>query len=327
MKKYLYYPNLEPPSQNWLKFSLLYLDRFESIVPGDRTHLISKEFQQIIEETDLVELYSPNVLQGERASIKAIDETEKILKRTHLRSTLFNRHNLEHSWKNKESFNFQLYSRKFSPQWGEFCEAAGIGIKNNQGLLVPYELGFLYMTHLAKEISFERDLSIITDNKLYDHYTNFHKVFNQKVRIRHQYMKGIVELKLPINISEIPFNKLIEIRNKNRNHISVLNNLIDELGDLIDGGISDKEFINQFNRVYAELMSVFMINGLKFIAIPFAFYVLIKDPDVIKSEYVKETLAALGIYGGGIFALRKSLKETKAKRDVKKYFANISKLK
>ena len=79
MKKYLYYPNLEPPNTKWLKFATLYLDRCESIVPRDRQHLISDDYRRLANETDLVHLHHPEDSQGMRASIRAIENTDKIL--------------------------------------------------------------------------------------------------------------------------------------------------------------------------------------------------------------------------------------------------------
>lgn len=63
MKKFIYYPNLEPPNTEWLKFSILYLEKFESIVPYSRQHLISDDYRKLLNETDLVEMYSPEYLQ------------------------------------------------------------------------------------------------------------------------------------------------------------------------------------------------------------------------------------------------------------------------
>lgn len=47
------------PNTEWLKFSILYLEKFESIVPFGRQHLISEDYSKLLNETDLVEMYSP----------------------------------------------------------------------------------------------------------------------------------------------------------------------------------------------------------------------------------------------------------------------------
>ena len=106
MKKYLYYPNLEPPNAEWLKFSILYLEKFESIVPYGRQHLISDEYRKLSNETDLVELYSPEYKQGERASIKSIEDAQKFLSNPYNRSPLVNKINVQRSWRDERNWTY-----------------------------------------------------------------------------------------------------------------------------------------------------------------------------------------------------------------------------
>jgi hypothetical protein len=91
MKKLIYYPNFEPPNLTWLKFALLYLDKLESIVPLERQHLISDDYRRLMNETDLVGMYSPSYNETERASVKAVEEGFKFIDKSYLRSSLFNR--------------------------------------------------------------------------------------------------------------------------------------------------------------------------------------------------------------------------------------------
>ena len=44
------------------------------------------------------------------------------------------------------------------------------------GLLVSEELGFIFMQHLAKEISYKTNSSIITDNQKFNNYANFERI-------------------------------------------------------------------------------------------------------------------------------------------------------
>ena len=194
MKKYLYYPNLEPPSTEWLKSSILYLEKFESIVPYNRQHLISDDYKKLTQETDLVSLYSPEYNQGERASIKAIEETEKLLNHPYRRSSIFNRVNVQRNWQNNQKWDYLIYSEKFSYQWGEYCVKNHIGRLTNEGLELPKELAFMFMTYLAKEISHERNGSIITDNVEFDNFSNFYRVQNPQIRQRNKFMKGIINV-------------------------------------------------------------------------------------------------------------------------------------
>lgn len=327
MKKFLYYPNLEPPNTEWLKFSILYLDKFESIVPYERQHLVSDDYTRLSNETDLVEMYSPHPDQGERASLKAIEEANKYLNEPYRRSFLFNRINVQRDWRNQDNWNYQIYSEKFSFHFGEYCEDHGIGQRNGEGLLLPKELAFLFMTHLAKEISHERNGAIITDNVEFDNYSNFSRVHDPRIRTRLKFMKGIVNLLVPANLSEIPFDRLIQFRNQNREQIQAFNRQIDLIEESIGNGITEREFIESFNAIYSELTREIVLMGIGLASIPLASYVLINNPEALTAEYSKEILGALGIAIGGTYAVKRALFDTRDRRSCKKYLTNIERLK
>ena len=326
MKKFLYYPNLEPPNTEWLKLSILYLDKFESIVPYGRQHLISDDYRRLSNESDLVEMYSPHPDQGERASLKAIEEVQKYLEQPYRRSFLFNRINLNRDWRDRNNWSYQIFSEKFSYQFGEYCQDQGIGERNGEGLILPKELAFLFMSHLAKEISHERDGAIITDNIEFDNYSNFSRIHDTRIRTRLKFIKGIVNLLVPANISEIPIDRLIQFRNRNRDLISSFNNQIDNIEDSIGKGITERGFVNSFNNVYSELTREIIMTGIGLASIPLASYVLINNPSALSAEYSKEILGALGIAMGGTYAVKQAFFNTREERSCKKYLANIERL-
>lgn len=326
MKKYLYYPNFEPPNRAWLKFATLYLEKLESIVPYHRQHLISEDYRRISEETDLVEMYSPEYHQGERASINAIEEAEKFIRQPYRRSQLLNRINVTRDWRNEENWNYQIFAEKFSYQWGEFCEENGIGRRNAEGLELPRDLAFIFMTHLAKEISFERNGSIITDNIQFDNYSNFSRVLNPRIINRNKFIKGIFNLVVPANISEISFPTLIEFRNRNRERIAAFNRQIDNIEESIGEGITEREFVDSFNNIYSELTNEVLQTGIGLASIPFAAYILVNNPTALSAEYSKEILGALGIGIGGTYAVKRALFNTRERRLCKKYLTNLERL-
>lgn len=327
MKKFIYYPNLEPPNTEWLKFSILYMEKFESIVPYGRQHLISDEYRRLLDETDLVEMYSPEYMQGERASIKSIEEAQKFLRNPYGRGPLMNRVNIERSWRTERNWTYQIFSEKFSYQFGEFCEQEGIGRRNGEGLILPKELAFIFMTHLAQEISYERNGSVITDNVEFDNYSNFSKVYNPGVRNRNKFMKGIINLLVPANISDISFDRLIQFRNQNRERITAFNNQINLLEESIGNGVTERQFVNSFNEIYSELTREIVLMGIGLASIPFAAYMLINNPQALSAEYSKEILGALGIGLAGTYAIKRALFDTRERRLCKKYLTNVERLK
>lgn len=327
MKKYLYYPSLEPPNTEWLKFAILYLENFESIVPYQRRELVSDDYKKLQNETDLVSMYSPEYDQGYRASLKAIEEVDKFMNTPYERSSLLKKINVTRDWRNPENWNYQIFSEKFSHEWAYYCKNQGIGIKNSNGLLLPKELAFLFMTYLAKEISHERNGSIITDNIEYDNYTNYQRVQNPAVKSQNKFLMNLMKFLIPANISEISIETLIQFRNKNRNRIKAFNRQIDLLETSISSGLSEKEFIEEFNDTYSELIKEVLLLGIGVASIPFAAYILISNPAALTADYAKEVLGAMGIGIGGIFAIKSALYDSQDKRMCKKYLVNVQNLK
>jgi len=327
MKKFLYYPNLEPPDKEWLKFALLYMENFESIVPLRRQYLISEEYKLVEKETDLVSMYAPEYLQGYRATLKSIDESNEILNNEYSKSELFNKVNLKREWKNPENWKYQIYREKFSNEWVQYCESKGIGKKNEGGILLPRELAFIYMTHLSQEIAYERNGSIITDNYDYDNYTNYTRTIPTSSKLKDEYLRNIISLVIPSDISEIPFSQLIDFRNKNRKLISVFNSQVNKMEDSISKGITENQFIREFNSSYSELNKEIIQLGLGIATIPLAAYVLINNPEAMSAEYGKEIIGAMGIVTSGFFAVKGALQDQKEKRMSKRYMANLKRIK
>lgn len=323
MKKYIYYPNFEPPENEWLKFSILYLDKFESIIPYNRQHLVTDEYRKLQSETDLVDFFSPEYHQGEQASLKAIIEAERILKRTYESSFLFNRINISRDWKNPNSWDYQIYGEKFSYSWAEFCQTEKIGTRTIDGIKLPKSLAFLFMTHLAKQIAFERNGNIITDNLEYDQYTSYSQIKSTNTNVRDKFIRGIIKLQVPKNITEIPFNILIEFRNRNRDLIRSFNSQIDRIENLIGNGISEQRFIDDYNYTLNSIIREIVQLGIDVTTVPFAFNTLAQNSNALNHEYIKEILGGLSIVGGGYYAMRKSLYDKRNERMCKKYLARL----
>lgn len=323
MKKYIYYPNFEPPDNEWLKFAILYLDKFESIIPYNRQHLISDDYKSIKDKTDLVDFFSPEFYQSEQATLKAINESERILAKTYENSFLFNRVNVLRDWKNPNTWDYQIYGEKFSYTWAEFCEREKIGIRNPDGIRLPKSLAFLYMTHLAKVIAFERNGDIITDNLEFDRYTSYSKVKTINRNHRDTFIRGVIKLQVPKNINAIKFDKLIDFRKTNRDLIKAFNSEIDKVENSIANGISEQQFIDNYNYTYRHLTSEIVKLGLDVATIPLAFYALTNNITALDQEYLKESLQALSIIGGGYYGIKKSLYDRQDERMCRKYLTRL----
>lgn len=326
MEPLIYYPTFEPPSDIWLKFSLLYFENFKPIVPYNRRHLISEDFRRIENETDLVSLYAPDYEDGQRASLQAIEEVDKILSSPNDRSLLFREINVLRKWKEPSNWNFLVYEEKFSSEWVDYCEDKNIGRKTENGVLLPEELAFLFMTYLAKEIAFKETAAIITDNNQYDNFTNYSRATTPKIDRRTKFAKGLFNLLVPKNLADIPFERLIEFRNRNRHLITSFNRELVNVQNRIGEGYSHQDFIDQYNNIYSGFSVEILTQGIGIASIPFAAYILIQNHQATTPEYVKEILGGLGIVLGGGYTLNQRLKDTKTSRYCKKYITNLERL-
>ena len=324
MRRLIYYPTFEPPDKVWLKFSLLYFEDFEPIVPSYRRHELSRDYQMLIAETDLIKPFSPDYSQGQRASIRTIQETETLFRSG--RRFPFNTVRLKEKWQDPNQWRFLVYEEKFSHEFIQFCQDNSIGKRTKDGLLLPEELSFIFMTQLAKEIAYDKDAAIITDNIRFDDYTNLSRTHVRRIQMKNQFAKGIINLLVPQNLSEIEFRKLIKFRNSNRRLIQAFNKELENIQDQIGNGLTERAFIESFNNTYSEFSKTILLQGVGIASIPFAAYVLINNPGALAPEYVKEILGGLGMVLGGTYALNKLWIDMKDKRYCKKYLANLERL-
>lgn len=326
MEPLIYYPTFEPPSETWLKFSLLYFENFKPIVPYERQHLLSDNFRRIQNETDLVTLFNPSHQLAYRASLHAIEEAEKIIEDVHARSFLFGKINVLRDWQNPDKWNFLVYGEKFSPKWTSFCLENRLGRRTRDGLLMPEELAFLFMTYLAKEIAFTESAALITDNNRFDNFTNYTRFTKPTIDTKTKFAKGLFNLIVPKDLNEIPFEKLIRFRNQNRHLLQSFNSEIDNVQMKISEGYTHRDFIESYNNIYSEFSREVLSLGLGISSIPFAAYMLIHNPKATSPEYIKEILGSLGLILGGGYALNKVLKDTQTRRYCKKYITNLERL-
>ncbi len=324
MKDLIYFPYFEPQNDKWLKFALLYVDEFRPIIPYNRKEDISDLYKQIIQETDLVKSYSPNYAEGSTASQKTIKEIECLLTNIQNKNYLFDYRNLFKNIQNNR--NYFLYKEKFSHEFEEYCCEKNLADKHDNGIYLSEELAYIFMTNLAKEISYKTNSSIITDSNKFQNYSNSKKILNQTNQRKMNLAENIIDFKLPKNIELIEFDKLIKFRKVNRRLLNNFNNELNKISDANINDISTHNFLQNYNEIYIELMKKISIFGLTCASIPFSIFTLLKDNDISTFDYAKEMTSAIGGISGMAFAIKDVIKDTKEKRQTIKYFANLEKI-
>lgn len=323
MQRLIYYPSFEPPNNTWLKFALLYFEHFKPIVPQNRQYLLSDNLKNIIDNSDLIELYSPSYNDGCNATIKTIEEAKKFINEPYERSYLFKKVNILRDWRNPVRWTYKIYSEKFSLDWVHFCREYQLGDISEDGIFVSEDLAYLFMTYLAKEIAFSQEAAIITDNYEFDAFTNYYGTNIPWLKSRSNFAKAVINLVLPQDLSHISFDTLLEFRKNNRELLSAFNKELDNVQIKISDGYSGQDFIDDYNKVYKEFSNAIAAQAHGIVIVPLSTYMLINNNLATTADYIKEIIGSLGIIYSGLYSIKKGLKDSKTKRYCKKYITNL----
>ena len=146
MKEMIYYPGFEIMDENWLKFALLYFDVLHPIMPDSldqKEMCLSKKFQIVMDETDLIDRYSPSYEHKACAFRRTYEEIKKYLEDPKIYNIYFpvkNNENIIEKWKNKNNQNFILFREKYSQNFFEFCIKSKLGEKCDEWIKISYDI-------------------------------------------------------------------------------------------------------------------------------------------------------------------------------------------
>lgn len=213
MKDLIYYPTFEPQSLNWLKYALIYIDRFSPIIPIAGKKDLSDVFNLVESETDLIRIVEPEGYHGDRATPKAIEKIESIRKDPKLFSNIFKKENIIQTWSDPGNWNEKLYQKKYNDHFEHFCETQGFGIRNDDGLFLSESLASFYMTFLVDEISFDKQASPITDIPELDELSTSLRIKSVQDDNVINAAKIIINYNLPDNIEKVDLERIIQFRN------------------------------------------------------------------------------------------------------------------
>jgi len=327
MKKLLYYPSFEVQSEAWLKFALLYIDELRPIIPQEGDRYLSDGFNRIISETDLIKPYQPEGADSWQAAEDAIELFQRILSHPERYCEIIGNKDFLDSWRDSKSYNYTIFSEKYSLSFERFAEENQLGIRCIEGICVNKTLGLIYMSLLTSIISDRIHISPITD------YSDMHNISiltrqperqtSESIKIA----KGLINLKLPQNLNEISINKIINHRNSkgyknllNAFHTELENYLVD-----LENGTAEKGFLDSRKNIFCELSNELILLGAGMVNFSLAIAIFIQNPENL--------LSGMGLISSGsllsiesIISIRNQLKYTKPKRYTRKYLADLSKI-
>ena len=329
MNNLLYFPAFEPPTDDWLKFAILYVEDFSPIIPEFGERYLSDDYQRIIGETDLITPYSPKYDQGDRASIRFTDFIDGVLRDPYRFANLFNRPNIARDFERfGEGYgrNYEIFNAKFSFTLRNYCLENNFGRETNNGILVSEEFAFIYMAFLAEEIAHEEGKSIITDNNSFDNFLNYRRIHPRHVIDQRNFAQGVLQLAVPQNISTIPIRNLIQFRNSNRNKIRAFNSELTNTLNNLENRIDERGFVERFNNIYGELSAEILGQGLGMVTIPLGAYILFQDAAPANAEYINQIIAGIGLVLTGAGSISDKWRDCVNRHNCKRYLTNLREL-
>jgi hypothetical protein len=329
MKDLIYYPNFESTNADWLKFSLLYINKLNPIIPitGDKQR--SDLYGKLINETDLIQIHRPDYNEGYNSSLDAIDIAERIMNDPYRFDWKLREMNATRLWQDKQRQTYKIYQEKFSYDWESFCLENKFAQKTDGGLLISEQLGNLYMTVLANTIADERGKSPITDKATIDRLSFFLKTKAPTQTKELSNAKSIVEFKLPKNIKNISFDEIIKLRNsKNfKKHLKAFHTELDSFYKGIEDGKTSEDFVNSYNNALTDFSEHILSLSIDTTNFALGAGMLLKSPAYTQTEFFKTiVVAGTGLIVKAGISLNKTWKTTQSKRHCRRYLTQISRM-
>lgn len=325
MQNLIYYPSFESSNENWLKYSLLYIDNFNPIIPIEGDAYLTDEFRRVQDETDLINIHRPTYEEGNNATIRALEEVEFILKNPYRYNDIFHTANVVREWKNVGQWEYEVFDAKYTYDWKSFCLESGIAQESRNGLLMSKKLALLYMTILAKEVAYYRNASPITDVEELDNYAIFSQTQRPGVDKQIDLAKGIIDLKIP-NLNEVSIHRLIDFRNEHRGKLRQFNAELDKFYTGVSNAESPEKFVSNFENVYSELKNQFLSIGVSLTTLTLGAWILINKPDATNPQYLEQVSKGIGFLLTSGLALNNFHKKSKSERYCRKYLAKLGTL-
>ncbi|KSU79751.1 hypothetical protein GA0061096_4426 [Fictibacillus enclensis] len=203
--KYLYYPSISLPNDNWLKKMLLYSEKIASIVPYD---LINKKdyIIQQLEENNEYEMLSPERFFSESTNKNLFEEEVINL----LSSKQFQLK------MNRTVRTSEVYSSKFSHVIEEFFQQNGLDrIKGDKWYEIPKIVSDCYLGILAKHMAIDKSYIPATN-----YVTQERLIYGLKSK---EDRKKVGELRLlnclPVPTSDVSINEIISFKKERKEEL------------------------------------------------------------------------------------------------------------
>jgi len=230
MKNALYYPHIAFRDPSWIKAMALYYDNVYRIVPSDISPDDPEELKALLEEGSIGKKIDP-------AKYSKNASEEFLNKASEWRAAA-----LTYGDEDEELIT-RLHTEKTDERVRELFREAGFK-SDNDWMYVPTAIASNFMLYMANEIASKNELSLITsdwgawtgssyfgiDGRVNDFITTIGKDDIAAEDAEDFGLFGLLINELtPINISEIPSEKIVEFRQKRKDEINQFRLCIQDL--------------------------------------------------------------------------------------------------
>ena len=204
MREKLYYPYINIQDEVFLKYAILYYDKLNLIVP--KSKCLNEKMNRVLGSTDLFEIIEPE--QSYQICCDAAKYTIAFIEERMRTDYNFEIYRNEHT--------SRLYKGKYNWEFYEYCKRNRLLTSQQDGIKIHPVIASEYMTNLANLIAGENNMDIVTDTVKYADYRlnpRFHAM--KKSIVRNEFMRRELAFVLPVDIRNIPLEKIINFRNHN----------------------------------------------------------------------------------------------------------------
>ena len=302
----------------------MYIDELITIILPSGDEELSPAYKEIIKETDLIKARRPTYNEGYKATLDAIERLEKVINQPILYYNIFETPNILDSWRNPENHKYLLFKEKYSHSWESFCLDNNFGRKEKEGLLLPSQLAFIFMTILSNAIAESKGLPVITNNTHMDRFSIFIRQTNNSEKHNSTLAKNIIQLHLP-NINEIDLNKIIKLRNSTgfKEKLKSFHEKLDQYHYSFEQGLTDGEdFVKSLKFSLQEMTSEMLKLGPTVYSLGLGTWLPIQNTNEELLKYFFET----GSLVGGLIKIKSFWHNTRPTRLCRKYLSDLKNL-
>lgn len=328
MKDLIYYPAFEPEDLNWIKYALIYIDKFSPIIPDSGMSELSDLFWNLKDNTDLVVKYTPKWQHGDIASTKAIKEIEFIQRHPEQYRDKLNNVNVLRAWTDKQNQIFKVYEEKFNIPFKYYCLENNLAQACVGGIMMSKELAYLFMTFLVEEIAYKENATPITDNPKLDLLSTYLRVKDFKTEEQITAVNTLIDQNLPGKIENIEINKFIEFR-KDTGIVELrikFNKALDKFYQAFENNADITQFVKELNSTNKDLIAEvgLFFGGLTSIGL--GGLVLLNDSNSTNLEVAKQIVEGTVLTITGAIGIHKEWKLSENRRCARKFLTKLKEI-